>query len=272
MTSPLCHFVFLPGVDNSDEEMSSLARGLEGYSFDFISYPGWRRYVAEDFSLDVLAHQVALKIARQVPSGPIRIVGYSIGGHLGYCAALHLQSMGREVATLCVIDSFMPGSASSLESPGNRKNRILAEVLAMVRAGRLRELSRFVQSKFWRALFLVAGERLKRYFSRTIRGGAEETTGSRRMLVAQEWGMYLLQREAKPWLTSLDRTSVPLNVPAIGLRTAVTSADDDDWRQRCPQITFYEVLGQHHELLQSVHIGGVRDAFASAARSLCEQC
>ena len=58
-----------------------------------IGYPGWKRYVADGFSAEVLVADLVTQIATKVPQGPIRIVSVSIGGHFGYAAALRLQAM-----------------------------------------------------------------------------------------------------------------------------------------------------------------------------------
>ena len=64
--------------------------------FEVISYPGWRRYVADDFSAEALVAELAARIVEAIPDGPIFIIGLSIGGHLGYAIALLLKKQGRE--------------------------------------------------------------------------------------------------------------------------------------------------------------------------------
>src|SRR5262249_6561709 len=71
-----------------------------------INYPGWTRYVEEGFSADALIADLSRQITKKVPTGPIHIVGSSIGGHLGYAAAVSLQSHGREIGGFCALDSF----------------------------------------------------------------------------------------------------------------------------------------------------------------------
>src|ERR1700691_5248009 len=59
---------------------------------EVIEYPGWRRYIERDFSAEAWMMDLAIHITNRVPSGPIRIVGVSIGGHFGYAIAVRLQA------------------------------------------------------------------------------------------------------------------------------------------------------------------------------------
>jgi hypothetical protein len=114
--------------------------------FEVIGYPGWRRLVADGFSAEVLIADLVAQIVTRVPRGPIRIVGFSIGGHFGYAAALRLRAMGREIAGFCAIDTFMMVSPELSEG---WKSRALAEGLELLRGRRFREFTRFVRSRFW---------------------------------------------------------------------------------------------------------------------------
>jgi len=39
------------------------------------------------------------------------MIGVSLGGHFAYALALRLKEMGREIAMLCAIDSFIVDSS-----------------------------------------------------------------------------------------------------------------------------------------------------------------
>ncbi len=107
--------------------------------FEVVGYPGWKRYVTDGFSAEVLIADLAAQIATRVPQGSIRIVGLSIGGHFGYAAALHLQSMGREIAGFCAIDTFMFTTKPS----AGWKGRAFAQGLELLRGLRFGEFARF---------------------------------------------------------------------------------------------------------------------------------
>ena len=107
--------------------------------FDTISYPGWQAYVANGFSAEALIEDLAAQIATRVPQEPIRIVGYSIGGHLAYAVALHLQASGREIEGFCAIDAFMvdssapgpAGKAGRCQWPGGAKQAAFRRLCAI---------------------------------------------------------------------------------------------------------------------------------------------
>ncbi len=254
--------IFLSGAGGGAPDLDLLREGAEDMTrFEVIGYPGWERYVENGFSAEVLIADLASQIATRVPRGPIRIVGLSIGGHFGYAAALRLQSMGREIAGFCAIDTFM---ISSSEPSAGWKGRAFAQGLELLRGRRFGEFTRFLRSKFWRALIRLAGSRLPNL----LRGFS---FSGRLPLVSDpifegELSMRLLIREAAPWIASLDREPVPLKVPAVLLRTRPAARDDPAWLRRCPSIKICEIPGQHDSLFEAENIGSLREAFLTATR------
>src|SRR3954451_24399911 len=102
--SPHPAIAFLPAAGGDAPDLDVFRGGPDDLSdIVVIDYPGWRRYVTEGYSADALIDDLAVKIAATIPAGPIRIVGVSIGGHLGYAVALRLQAQGRDIAGLCAI-------------------------------------------------------------------------------------------------------------------------------------------------------------------------
>lgn len=262
MTDLSSTVIFLPGAGGGAPDLNVFRAGADDTTrFEVIGYPGWKRYVANGFSAETLITDLAAQIATKVPHGPIRIVGLSIGGHLGYAAALRLQSMGREVAGFCAIDTFM--IASSKASAG-WKGRAFAQGLELLRGRRFGEFTRFLRSKFWRALFKLAGNRLPRLLQRFSSSSRRLSVSRVDPLFEEELSMRLLIREVAPWIASLDREPVGLEAPAILLRTDVTASDDPAWRRRCPNIEIFEIPGQHHALFEAENIGSLREAFLTA--------
>jgi thioesterase domain-containing protein len=203
------------------------------------------------------------QIVTKVPRGPIHIVGLSIGGHFGYAAALRLQAMGREIAGLCAIDSFMIVSA---EPSAGWKGRALAEGLELLRGRRFGEFIRFVRSKFWRAMLRLAGNRLPGLLQRFSPSGKLPSVSAFDPIFERELTMRLLVRETAPWIASLDREPVELKAPAVLLRTGLTAGDDAAWRRRCPNIAIFEIAGQHHTLFEAENVGSLREAYFIATR------
>ena len=264
MTTSAPPIIFLPGSGGGTPDFSVFRAGPNDMtSFEPIAYPDWRRSAAEGFSAEALIVELVAEILTRVPRGPIHIVGLSIGGHFGYAAALRLQAMGREIAGLCAIDSFMIISA---EPSAGWQGRALAEGLELLRGGRLSEFTRFVRSKFWRALLRLAGGHVPRLFQAFSSSGKLPSVSGLDPILEKELTMRLLVRETAPWIASLDREPVVLKAPTVLLRTGVTAGDDDAWRRRCPNIEILEIRGQHHTLFEAENIGSLREAFLTATR------
>jgi thioesterase domain-containing protein len=255
--------VFLSGAGGGAPDFSIFRKGAEDATrLEVISYPGWKRYIADDFSAEVLIADLVKEIEARVPHGPIRIVGLSIGGHFGYAAALRLQKLGRDIAGFCAIDSFM--IASSKPSAGWR-GRALAEGLEMLRGRRFGELVHFLRSKFWRLMARLAGNRLPGLVRQL--SSLRSSPLSLDPIFEEELSMRLLIRAAAPWIGFLDREPVPLEAPATLLRTALVSADDVAWRRRCPGIQIFEIPGRHHNLFEPENMTALHEAFIAATRN-----
>ncbi len=262
MSAGRCTFIFLAGAGGGGEQdIAAFQAGLEEpVEVRMLSYPGWRRYVARDFSAEVFLEELTAQIAEMAPAGPIHIMGSSIGGHLGYAAALRLEQEGREVACLCAIDSFMIRSA--LPSSG-WQSRAASEGLALLRQGRWSDLAAFARSKFWRALLRLAGGRLPAMLRLLARSGWFSRLLAADKLAEQELSMRLMLRVVAPWIASLDRQPVPTAIPTLLLRTRRTGSDDPAWRRRCSRLRISEVPGEHLTLFAPQNIGALRKAFSA---------
>jgi hypothetical protein len=231
--------------------------------FQTIAYPGWRRYVEIGFSADKLIQHLAAQIALRAPDGPIRIVGISIGGHLGYAAALALQARGREIGGFCAVDSFVATSASPT---AGWKARALRTGAGLLRDRRLGEFGRFLRSKFWRGLLRLAGARLASVIRAIAPSGRLPWILGSDPIFGQELSMRLLIQEVAPWTASLDREPVTLSAPAVLVRTGSNSDADSVWRRRCPGIKIIEMPGDHNTLLDSENPGLFRETFVKGTK------
>ena len=256
--------LFFPGASGQAPNLALLGAGFTDETvFTAINYPGWTRYVAGDFSPEALIQELSEQVISVVPTGPISLVGLSLGGHLCYAVALRICALGREIAGICVIDSFIVSSAAP-----NRGwiRRAMADALDLLRKRKYREFVQQMYSKCWRALLRLAGGRLTgliRQFGKTKTGSAHATS---RSLFEIELSMRLLLRATAPWMAAIDRNPVALLAPACLLRTALTRNDDAAWRRRCPEIEIHEIPGGHLTLFDPENIDALRAAFATATR------
>jgi surfactin synthase thioesterase subunit len=73
--------VFLPGAGGGSPDLSIFGGPADDSSqFQVINYPGWQRYTAGGFSIEVLIDELAEQIEANVPEGPIRR-GAKVAGH-----------------------------------------------------------------------------------------------------------------------------------------------------------------------------------------------
>jgi thioesterase domain-containing protein len=255
--------IFLSGAGGGAPDLDVFKAGPgDNTRFEIINYPGWQRCISDDFSSDFLIADLVEQITARVPQGPIRIVGLSIGGHLGYAAALRLQESGREIGGFCAIDAFM--IASSAPSEG-WKGRALAQGIEMLRRRRFADLVRFLRSKFWRALVRFSGNRLSNVL-RIAPSSLLSAIFALDPIFEEEVSMRLLIRKASPRIAILDRKPVALDAPTVLLRTSYTAVDDATWRRRCPSIRIFEIPGQHHNLFEQQNVGSFRETFLTATR------
>ena len=256
--------IYLSGAGGGQPDFDAFRDGIDDETrFEVIGYPGWQRYVSDRYSAEVLIAELAAQIEAKVGGGPIRIVGLSIGGHFAYAIGLHFQAMGREIAGLCAIDSFM--FTSSGPSAG-WKGRALAEAVEIIRRKRFREFLRFLRSRFWRALARLAGDRLQGLLRKMSSPNGRNVFSAVDPIFEEELSMRLLIKLTTPWIASLDQKPVALKTQAILLRAAHTGSSDAAWRSRCPNIGIVEIAGQHHNLFEPENIGSLRQAFLTATR------
>ena len=230
--------------------------------FPTIAYPGWRRYVERGFSAERLVEELSAKIAERVPDGPIRIIGLSIGGHLGYAVALNLEASGREIGGLCAIDTFTATSGSPM---AGWKGRALKTGTSLLRDRRLGEFGLFLRSRLWRASMRLSGRRLGDLVKTFAPSGRLPWFLTVDPILEEELSMRLLIREVAPWVETLDRDPVPLQSPSLLIRTASTGDADAVWRRRCPQIKIIQIAGDHDTLLGSEASSSLREAFLTAS-------
>jgi thioesterase domain-containing protein len=261
--------IFFPGVGGEIPLLADLDGDRKNISFESISYPHWHRLADTEYTVEALIADLETQIAIKAPEGPLQLVGYSIGAHFAYIAALHLSAAGREVAGFCILDSFMIGSIAP--SPG-WQGRALADAVTIMRSRQTRELILFVRSKFWRALLRLVGDRLPHLLSRPRLARLVSQIAVLDKVFYKELTIQVFMRKFAPWIQRLDSPPSPINAPTFLLRTQENSQHDEAWRRRCPRLETIEIPGQHQRLFQPENIASVRAAYATAMRKLTENC
>jgi thioesterase domain-containing protein len=264
MEDPSSPVIFLSGAGGGMLDPRIFQTGVNDVTrFVTIEYPGWSHYVGRSFSIDGMIDDFVSQIIKMVPSGPIRLVGFSIGGHFAYAIGLRLQANGREVSGFCAIDTFMTTSAAPT---AGWLSRALARAWELLRKRRIDELARFGRSRLARTFLRLAGGHLPTLFRRFAPSGRLPSLLTLDPIVESELSMRLLIRASVPWLASLDREPSPLFAPTVLLRTPLTASDDAAWHLRCPGVKIVQIPGDHQTLLEPENVCSLRETFVSATR------
>ena len=184
-----------------------------------------------------------------VPTGPVRLIGISLGGHLAFEVARRLQAVGREIGGLCVVDAFFGGPPVP---PGERLRRELGRAMADGR------LAGYLTMQVVRRALPLWARLMRSRWQRHARAGTNPWDLPAGSLLEYELSMRLLLRLTAllPTLQGSDLT--PLDAPALLLRTTDNVHDDAAWRQRCPNLQIAELPGDHHTLNSAATVGAIR--------------
>jgi len=223
-----------------------------------LRYPNWQTYVDAGLTGEALIDALAAEITARVPQTPVVLLGVSIGGHFAYATALRLESLGRTVAGLCIIDAGTITAARSV----HWKARLVSHAADLLRRGRPGALALHARHLAWRGLFRLAGDGLpalvRDYAALLHRIGTIDP------VFAEELSMRLLIRITATWMQSLDDHATHLRAPAVLLRTRVRVSDDSVWRRRCPDLRIIDIPGNHETLFEPENAAALRTAFLAA--------
>lgn len=220
--------------------------------FRAVRLPGWRWHLQAPRGPGDLQAHLLDEVARLAPSGPLRFVGVSLGGHLAYDVAVRCQARGRVIEGLCLVDSFfgvppVPGRV--------RLKRELARALREMRLGG------FLFQHGLRRL-LPRWERLRwRAWQRHAAEGTDPWDLRDGSLVERELSMRLLLQLTAPVSAAPIAEPDALRAPALLLRTADNAGQDALWARRCPGLDVAEVPGTHHTLSGADATRVIRERF-----------
>ncbi len=254
--------IVLPGAGGGTPDLAPFRAGFsQPTHFEILRYPGWRSYIEIGFSLQSLAQHIARQIEELIPSGPIRIIGISIGAHIGYATAVRLQASGREISGFYAVDAFMVHSAAP--SPGWLA-RAFELGSRLIRERRVVDFVKFVRSRLWRAMLRLSQDRLVHLLRSAAPSAWLQHILAIDPLFEHELSLRLLLRSVAPGIAELDRDPIALKASAVLLRTKLTADADEGWRRRCPRLKLIEIPGDHETMLESKNLPAFGEAFAEA--------
>ena len=257
--------IVLPGAGGGTPDLAPFQAAFpQPPHFEILGYPGWRRYVDTEFSFHALVEDLSRQIENLIPTGPIRIIGISIGAHIGYATAVRLQAAGRDISGFCAVDAFMVHSAAP--SPGWLA-RAIELGSRLIRENRFVDFVKFIRSRLWRAMLRLSQDRLVSVLRSTRQSGWLQHVLAIDPLFEHELSMRLLIQSAAPAIAALDHESSTLRTSAVLLRTGLTGHSDEGWRRRCPKLKIVQIPGNHETMLEPQNGEAFKVAFAEATRS-----
>jgi thioesterase domain-containing protein len=233
-----------------------------------VNLPGWQDMIAPNVTMDDLIERTVAEIAARAPREPVRLVGYSLGGHVAFGAARVLKESGHEIRFLGILDTTaVPLPAPVPQGAGlvRTLRYIYWETHNLIKeAQRARGIEKMAQLV---AQFLTrpGKERLRR-FAAWLRRMPLPTTFA--MFLNRYLSEEMQRRVLLAWLESADRTRPLRDVPVVLFRSEEHAQDvprDLGWGELCPRLRIVNVAGGHQSMLRAPHVDDLCARFTQEA-------
>jgi thioesterase domain-containing protein len=232
----------LPGLGDRDPELVKFWEpASDVLQVVPITYLDWSELVQPGSDFFTLISYVKRQIEAHTPSGPVRLAGYSIGGHLAYACALAFHEEGRVVSCMVLLDS--PANIDEFMPPlGERLRARLEQFLSFdLRAG----LASIV------AKYLVTERGLPR-LRRMISSRQRSLPFHFERYLHSKVTMQLLMRIFPAWWSTRANPVSRLPVPTVLFRSEEhqpVERRDLGWGDYCQNLKVIRVVGTHRGML-----------------------
>jgi thioesterase domain-containing protein len=248
----------LPGLGGIEDPALEVFWGPTRSTLDLVpvTYLDWTDLVAAGCDGNVLANYVARQIESRMPQGPIRMAGYSIGGHLAFSTASGLQAQGRTASSVVILDAPLRLGAAYQSLRVKLRERLkslnpfkfrdtLASVFAKVLT---RERSRPLLHRLSRYRHTPLPFHFERYLHHKIT-------------------MQLVLRIHPHWWQTLLRESPSIEAPTYLFRSEdhdPAQGEDLGWAAHCLNLKVIAAVGTHSTMLAPPNSEPLRAAFVEA--------
>jgi amino acid adenylation domain-containing protein len=248
----------LPGGGGDEPRLVQFRMACEGSAnMEPITCPDWPQMIDPHFDFGALLDNILAQIETIVPTGPINLSGYCLGGFLAYAAAVTLSARGRQISFLGLLDA------------DGRFEAVPARSLA----GRL--------SGFWSGLKRIHRSDQLAYSlaKRLTRGmGVRLLRGVRRSQwdwIPEEFAFHmhvnlrsrLVVSLRSKWCESTLHSLPRVHAPTFLFRAAERESDvphDFGWCRYLPNVEVIDVRGNHQTMLEGPNLSLLRDEFLRA--------
>ena len=255
--------LFFPGAGPPGDVAGTLARLFPEVEVVGITYPEWRDLTDPERAMDHLLEDVERQVRAKANSGPVLILGYSLGAQIGWGFAHGFQRAGGTVAFFGAIN----GRVVATDKPdGQWLRRAVRDFASDLLRGDVRAVRAFISSRFSRLLQRAAGSDLPKMAGHWARRGRLPWLLTRNPAFETELNMRLLIRAAVPWTQKIESELPPLDCPSVLVRGPDDEAFDGRWRSLCPRLDIKAVTGAHLAILRPPHFQEVVALIKASAR------
>jgi thioesterase domain-containing protein len=247
----------LPGLGGEDDPELERFWGPTRTALDLapVTYLDWTDLIAANDDFTIIADHVRRQIESRIPEGPIRMTGYSIGGHLAYITALAFEKDGRPIESIMILDA--PVEVGKHHTP--LRQRLLA---------RLRKLFGFKPRAALASLLakLLMMERFRPLLHRLARYRQTPLPFRFHDFLHHTITMQLVLRIYPAWWRNVLSHAAPLDSPVSLFRSEEHQpgeAEDLGWSKYCRNLTVVNTAGSHRGMLHPSVNGPLREAFIS---------
>jgi amino acid adenylation domain-containing protein/non-ribosomal peptide synthase protein (TIGR01720 family) len=239
-----------PGASGNPFAYRTLARALEP-RHGLVAYGAEDLMDRDGVTIEDLGGDLARAIIDRQPEGAIRLAGHSLGAAVAYAAAETLQTLGRRIESLAIIDLDAPGTALL---PERDEARWLSEIVEAT--ARYFDKPLRIPADLLAAMSPEARRRL--VCDRMIEFSILPA-GSNPMLVDR-----LLQRYRAAFAALAAWRPRSLHVPVLVVRSEATRSASDTlgWESHCTDLRSVTVAGDHISMILDPHVRDLASVLA----------
>jgi acyl-CoA synthetase (AMP-forming)/AMP-acid ligase II/thioesterase domain-containing protein len=273
-TEPVGTVFMIPGLSGDTPlEGGFRASCAPSLRVTVVDLPDWPDMVEPGFTMEHIIERAAAEIATRAPTGPVRLVGYSLGGHIAFGAAQLLTEMGREVAFLGILDTSNAPRPNVVPrgTPPIRFLRLIRweihNFLRFARLGMAMDWAGQVAAK----LLAHPGKRWRLRVAAGIRHIPLPSNFA--MFVNIYMGELLRTRLLNSWQAGCVRRHW-LTVPVVLFCSEEHTEDvptDLGWRLMCPNLRVVKVRGVHATMLRPPYVRELSACFIDEANRALER-
>jgi thioesterase domain-containing protein len=221
-----------------------------------VTYLDWTELVRQGADFTAMVAHVKHQIESRSPLGPVRMAGYSIGGHLAYACATQFHAQGRPVQCMAILDAPVTIGESAPGLGARLRARLDMLLDFDLRAGLASLLAKILIREPARPLL----KRISRYRQSRLPFSFDA-------YLHRKITMQLVRRIFPPWWRGMARPPSRLTAPTVLFRSEEhepREREDLGWGDYCVDLKVVPVAGSHRGMLDPEHNGPLRAAFVRA--------